>query len=167
MRRDEEGFTLIEVLIAISLLGIVLGVVATAFMVTINSSGDATNEVLDSQAVGFTSSFLTTDAASATSISKSAPDCPGAGGSLILALTWTDLAESVTVNYRLDSASGSFQRLMWRGSGACAGTSTAVELSSGVKSAAATPLASPNGVSLTLTGQLGATQTIKAYRRVP
>jgi hypothetical protein len=142
-----------------------MAVVATAFTVTINSSGDATNEVLDSQAVGFTSSFLTTDAASATSISKTTPDC-SAPGSLVLALSWTDLADTVTVNYRLDSA-GVFQRLVWRGGGTCSGPPGTTQLSRGVKSAAYSPLTTPsNGVSLTLTGQLGPTQTITAYRRV-
>lgn len=166
MSRDDEGFTLIEVLIAVALLGIVMGVVATAFSVTIGSSGDATNEVLDSQAVGFTSSFLTTDAASATSISPTSPSCSGPG-SLVLALSWPDLASTVTVNYRLDAATGVLQRLVWTGSGTCSGTPDTTELSRGVKGASASVLTTPKGVSLTLTGQLGATQTITAYRRVP
>ncbi len=68
IRRGDRGFTLVEVLIALLLSGMIGGVVVAALITSLNAASSTTDQVNDSTDAGLISSFLIRDAQSAGGI---------------------------------------------------------------------------------------------------
>lgn len=169
MMKDSKGFTLIELLIAMSLAGLVFGIVTTAFVVTLGASTDSEQQLLQSQAENFSSAYIVQDVTSATTtLAPSTANCTAQPGSAVLATAWTDVTTDVKVDYRFDSSTGNLTRYEWRGS-PCTATPTTTLIGTSLQNAQATALPAINGragIQLIVTGRLGASKSINAYRRL-
>lgn len=168
--RPDDGFTLLELIIAMACMVIVLGVLGSAVYVTASASNDSNQQLLESQATGLASAFLTQDVSSATTLALNDTTCTTQTGTQLLKLAWTDVSTSVVVDYRFDSGSGTLTRYEWRGAG-CGNTPTSTSafgnsLTSAVVSSV-TGGSGVAGVKLVLAGRLGTQQEVVAYRRLP
>lgn len=167
-RRSDEGFTLLELIIAMACMVIVLGVLASAVFVTVSTSSDSNQQLLESQATGLASAHVTRDVASATTLVVNSATCSGAGTPL-LQLAWTDVSTSVVVDYRFEASSGTLTRYEWRGLG-CGSTPTSTSAFGNSLTSATISSTSSGagraGVKLVLAGRLGTQQEVVAYRRL-
>jgi type II secretory pathway pseudopilin PulG len=97
MRRDESGFTVVELVIAMLIMLVIIVPLVGSFVLGIQtglgSQQDVTNSA-DAQLVGY---YFDADVASAESVAPTSPTCGGTGS--VLELTWTDGA-TVKVVYR-------------------------------------------------------------------
>lgn len=105
--RDERGFTLVEVLIAVTVLGIIVAALGAAFSVGLRTMDGTANRLagsMDAQLLGF---YLPDDVASATTITASpAPIVCAGAASPILEL---GDATAFTVVYGVRAADGRHQ----------------------------------------------------------
>ena len=77
-RRDEAGFTLAEVVIAVTILGVVAAALAGAFLVTAHDSVGIAERFAASHDAQITSAYLATDVQSSTAVA--APSCSSGSG---------------------------------------------------------------------------------------
>lgn len=93
-RRDDDGFTLVELLISIALLGVVTAAISAAYIVFLQN-GTYTSERDDhSGGAIVTASYLERDAASATTATTGGTTCSGSTNHLLF--TWDEYTASVT-----------------------------------------------------------------------
>jgi type II secretory pathway pseudopilin PulG len=171
MRRDDDGLSLIEVLIAMVLSAMIIGVVVTALVTSLSVARSTTDLVTDSSDAGLISSFLVRDAQSAgatdpmTAVRDSTlgvsndplatpwADCTPPT-SFVLRFGWIDRTVPVSliqpgprvvVYYTFDLVKTQLTRRICR-----SGTATDVVLGSHIQTATASLNAT--SVSLTLTG---------------
>lgn len=105
-RRSTDGFSLIELVLAISILSMIFLVVSTAYILTIKVSDEDTQRFSDSQDGAITSAYWIRDVQSAKVLSTSSTPCNGTG-SLIASATWDDVEGAPQkVEYRTTVASG-------------------------------------------------------------
>jgi prepilin-type N-terminal cleavage/methylation domain-containing protein len=103
IRGDQAGFSLVEILIAIVLMGAIAGVVVTALSTSLNASATTTQKVKESNDAQLAAAFLVRDAQAAggtdpltaqtdSSVGVSTSDATscGAAGSLVIRFSWTD-----------------------------------------------------------------------------
>lgn len=102
MKSSEDGMTLLELLIAIMIMGIVFATVSAAFVISLASAQDSNQRLLESNDVGFLASPLTHDVQSAQSLSTSAAACGTASELLLLSATWADQVTSPPQQHRVD-----------------------------------------------------------------
>jgi prepilin-type N-terminal cleavage/methylation domain-containing protein len=95
-RRGEEGMTLIELIISISLLGILVGPILSFIVVGFLSSDGSTNKVADSVSAQLVSTYLVTDIQSADVVRPLEGAC-GAAGTALLHLSW-NIPGSTAIN---------------------------------------------------------------------
>jgi prepilin-type N-terminal cleavage/methylation domain-containing protein len=112
--RDEDGFTLIEILIAIFVAAVVFMVMAAAFVVSQQSTDVSTTRLLGSQDAAFTSAHFVKDVQSAKTTAQTGP-CPAASGTAVVSMVWTETTiatgtTTYTVDYRYQSATGQLVR---------------------------------------------------------
>ncbi len=88
----DDGFTLVELLVAIAILGIVVGVLASAFIVSARTTGATTQRFNESHDAQIASAYVANDVQSANSISTVAA-C--GGGAPLLTFVYAPV-ESVT-----------------------------------------------------------------------
>jgi prepilin-type N-terminal cleavage/methylation domain-containing protein len=88
--RDEGGMTLIELMIAISVLGVILVPVTTSFLLGILESTSAKERTADSSSAQLISSYLLADIQSSQSVATSGSGCGGGAGTVKLQIAWTD-----------------------------------------------------------------------------
>ena len=127
-KRTDRGFTLVELIIALVLSVMVVGVIAAALITSLNVSSSTTDQVNDSSETGLISSFLFRDAQSAGGINpvNASPNgslgvwttasgtCTQAGA-LVLRFSWNEYTAATTFNaievvYSLDSATHTLTR---------------------------------------------------------
>jgi Tfp pilus assembly protein PilV len=123
----DGGFTLMEVLFAIVLSAVIVGVVAAAVITSLNISDSTTAQVNDSSETGLVASFLSRDAQSAGGINSDAsPNAafgvwttPSAtctqGGTVVIRFNWNEYttataSNAVVVIYSLDSSTQTLTR---------------------------------------------------------
>jgi prepilin-type N-terminal cleavage/methylation domain-containing protein len=127
--RDEGGMTLIELMIAVSLLGVVMGPILGSFLISMLETTATRDRISDSSGAQAVSSFLIPDIQSAKAVSPGpTTTClPAAlaGATVHLVLAWddpsdpADATKSTTVTYA-SVANGSGQRTLHRAS--CTGS---------------------------------------------
>jgi prepilin-type N-terminal cleavage/methylation domain-containing protein len=108
-RPPDEGFTLVELLIAMFIAAIVFTTMANVFKLTLNSSDEGQQRLSESQDSDFTDSYFTKDAQSTDTVSTTTASCGSGAGTVVVALSWTEPGVTKNVTY-------------WRG----AGTDTAL-----------------------------------------
>src|ERR1044071_10493789 len=110
IREREDGFTLIELVIAIAILGIVTSGLATAFITTIRGTKDLHNRFIESQDAQLLATYFPSDVQSAnpTTIDTSASpadECSGVTGTNVIRMRWTQsdgtTLSAFSASYRL------------------------------------------------------------------
>lgn len=93
---DDDGFTILELIIAMLIMGVVLAPLATAFFITVGTTKTTSQTVKDSSDAQLLSSFFADDVASADTVSR-ATSCGGAN--TVVQLQWIDGAITRQVAY--------------------------------------------------------------------
>jgi prepilin-type N-terminal cleavage/methylation domain-containing protein len=89
-RRDHaSGFTLIELMISIVILGIIAGVIGTTFIVLTRTSQQTQDRLNQSRGPKFASVYWTPDVASSESVNPPGVRC-GTAGTPLVTFGWTD-----------------------------------------------------------------------------
>lgn len=109
-RRGEAGFTLVELIVAVAILGVITVALTGAVIVGLRTTDATAASSSRSIAVETLASFFTADAQSADEVSTTDPDC--ASGPVFLHLTWTDSSVTRSVSYGLDPPIGPDQDLV-------------------------------------------------------
>lgn len=117
-RRDERGFTLVELLTAVVVLGIVGAAVTQGIVVTLRTTDGSVARISGSIASEALTSYFSADASSAeTVVVPAGPACAPVGTSgVFLRLTWNDNDPANPgprmTEYALDPATGGEQELV-------------------------------------------------------
>jgi len=170
MRTSEEGFTLLELLLAMSMMLIVFGTVASAFAVSLRSTDEGTRRVSESQDGAFTSHYLVKDVQSAQTVTTGAAGACAGAGDLVLTLSWTDPVVTETVTYRfVPPAAGTAGRLVRHSCGSTVDVQSVADDLTSVALDCYDPTTCDDAgrVVLTLEGQQDADFAITATRRLP
>jgi prepilin-type N-terminal cleavage/methylation domain-containing protein len=118
MRRGDDGFTLVELLVSITLLGIVAPVMVGAIVLGLKTTAATTAQLNASHARQELAAFFTTDVQSAVTIadetSTDSTTCLSAGETLVGRLSWTDVNSTGTstarvVSYAIGTVAGDKQ----------------------------------------------------------
>ena len=102
--KAQDGFTLAELLVTISILGIIMVPLATAIIVGLRTTGDTSLRLAQAQDRRLVARYFITDVDSASSVTTpgSLPvECPTTGPVTILSLAREDDTETVTTIYDL------------------------------------------------------------------
>lgn len=87
--REQAGFTLVELLISIVILGIIVTVIATTFVVLTRVSSQTQDRLTQSRGPRFASVYWTPDVASSEAVNPSGVRC-GTTGTPVVTFQWTD-----------------------------------------------------------------------------
>ena len=88
--RDDSGVTLVEVLVATMIGGLISGVIAAAFAVGVRTTDTSNQRLAGSQGAQITTAFFPRDVQSSLTISLGATPCSG-GTPTVATLSWTDV----------------------------------------------------------------------------
>jgi len=107
LNKDERGFTLIEMVVVIVLIGLITGGITAAIMQVLTINTRASNHMIAIRQVQQAGKEVSKDALQAQSINATiSPD-------VLLILTWDEWGtnQTNTVNYTLENMSGGLKRL--------------------------------------------------------
>jgi prepilin-type N-terminal cleavage/methylation domain-containing protein len=114
LRHNDDGFTLIEILIAIVCLGVILPAVVMTFQVVLKTTDETNKRIIDSNDIQTAAGYVSGDVQNATGVaSQVAPTCTSSqlppASNATLVLTWIDKAAATdvahSVNYYVDNDS--------------------------------------------------------------
>jgi prepilin-type N-terminal cleavage/methylation domain-containing protein len=105
-RRDEQGFTLMELLIVIGILPIVIGAVAYVMIGSFRNEGQITTRLDDSHDAQITSTYFTRDVQAASTITTQASGPLCGNTNQLLGLSWVSNGKTVAVSYSVSTVSG-------------------------------------------------------------
>lgn len=148
----DDGYTLIELLVTVVILGVIIGPLASAFAVSVRTAKPTQERFERSHDAQLAANYVVTDAQSADgpgiAISDDATTCGPSGGSPIVRMRWTSTAPGFTtttenVNYVLDD--GTLVRWTCTGGGAPWSSVTANVIGHHIDSAVVSCVPSPCG----------------------
>jgi prepilin-type N-terminal cleavage/methylation domain-containing protein len=166
--RSEAGFTLVEMLATIAILGIISLPLTNAFVVGLRSSDRTAKLLVTSADRQMLANYLPPDALSATGATTGAgTGCLGAAGTRVLLLTWTEtirisppaVTKAYASDYRLVPAGTTNNLVRDR----CDLGTAAEEVTVAHDATSAT--ADAANLSITVTDSLGASYTVSGSRR--
>jgi hypothetical protein len=96
-RADDSGVTLIELVLATALTGLLAGVVGAAFVIGVKTTGAATDRIEAARHSQIVSAVFPVDAQSAKTITASPTGCAGAPAT-VAELGWTELDDAGTTS---------------------------------------------------------------------
>jgi prepilin-type N-terminal cleavage/methylation domain-containing protein len=123
---DDEGMTLIELLVSITLLGIIVGPIVGMILLGFLSSDGTRDRIADSVSAQLVSSYMINDIQSATTVATSGGSCPGATGTVKLHLQMQDPTTGPTTVLYLDQINADGQHELHRVSCGATNSSTLV-----------------------------------------
>lgn len=89
--RDERGMTLVEMMIALSVLGIIVGPIMTSFLLGLLETTSTRERLADSSGAQVVSAYLLADVQSSKSVTLTSTGCPTSGGGTpLLRFDWED-----------------------------------------------------------------------------
>ena len=97
LRRDEAGFTLPELLIAITILGLIIVSIGGSVGIVLRLQGDTANRLASSPDYQNTADYFTGDGQSATAVAAGAPAGCGSTTAALVTFTGADYAAGSTV----------------------------------------------------------------------
>jgi prepilin-type N-terminal cleavage/methylation domain-containing protein len=104
VKRRDDGFTLVELLVVMGVLGVIMPVIASAFVIGYRTTTSASSQLAASHNRQMLAAFLTEDAQSATTVenatSADTTTCMLAGETLVGRLSWIDRDASGTTTTR-------------------------------------------------------------------
>lgn len=178
MTRDDHGFTLIEMLMAIAILGIIVGALGTALIVALKNLDATQTRMAESHDAQMASAYVVTDVQSATGITTTQPKC-GTTTSPVAVLSWSDQGTANVATYVLETAGGErrLRRTYVVGTSsndvivahhlqATCGDATVDDPAIAVSESCAPPASCPSRVVLTLTDATGYRFSLTGERRV-
>jgi prepilin-type N-terminal cleavage/methylation domain-containing protein len=87
----ERGFTLVELLVAISVLGVIMGPLCASLIIGLRTTSDSQQRLVEARGAELTSHYFPFDVASATNIIPADPTpCGGAGPTVVASFDWAD-----------------------------------------------------------------------------
>ena len=84
--RDDDGFTLVELVLAVTLMGVVIGAVASAMIVMFTTTGETTERLSESPDLQLAAAYFGSDVQSAKTFTGSC----GPAGTALVTMAWTD-----------------------------------------------------------------------------
>lgn len=160
-----DGFTLIELIVAVTILGLILVPLTASAVFFISHGQDATGHFADDASIRSVVSLFTTDAESAETVTV--PDSAACGsGTALATLTWTDDGTIFRASWSTQTSGGTTSLVRKR----CTGTSLVSTLLVADVQSAPTVSCAPscaNASTITMTGTAanGAGFTVSAMRR--
>lgn len=166
--RDERGFTLVEMLVGLSILGVVSGALVVTLAMGMRTADDTRVRVGEARDAQLVASYFMADAQSAVSVSTSDQTC--AGQAPIVRFRWTDEGSQKDVAYvaRTVGTERRLSRMVCVGGGAATTIDVAHALSPTVAPAVSCPggcNGSPARMTLNVTEASGYTFSVAASRR--
>lgn len=140
----DGGFTLVELLLAVSILGIVIAPIGLAMMTSLSIIGRSEQRFTDSRSSLIAAAYFSSDVASARTILTNDPAACG-GGTAVISLSWADAAGITAapvnneVSYVVDAAIPANKKLVRR---YCANGSVAATTSNAAVSLGPSPTVS-------------------------
>jgi prepilin-type N-terminal cleavage/methylation domain-containing protein len=107
--RDEGGFSLPELLVTITILGIVMTAVVSGFAMAVHVTDGADRRIASSADGQLLATWFTGDAQSAATTSTTTSACVAPGDTLVLGLQWTDVATDIEAAYVVQPGYGGRQ----------------------------------------------------------
>lgn len=97
---NQAGFTLVELMISISLLGVVVGPITGSFLIGMLESTATGDRVVDSSGAQAVAAYLVSDIQSSQEVDTTSTCLPAevAGGTVLLGLTWDDVYDGDAVD---------------------------------------------------------------------
>jgi prepilin-type N-terminal cleavage/methylation domain-containing protein len=162
-----SGFTLIELIVAVTVMGLIVGPLTAAAEFFITHGQAATGQFADDSSVRSVISLFDTDAQSAESVTVPDPAPCGSAASALVTMTWTDDNGTIYRASWSTQTSGTTMSLVRQ---RCTGTSLVSTLLVADVTAAPTVSCSPNcanasTVTMTGTAANGAGFTVTSRRR--
>ncbi|MDQ3757937.1 MAG: prepilin-type N-terminal cleavage/methylation domain-containing protein, partial [Actinomycetota bacterium] len=174
-RRGEAGFTLIELIVVISITGIVMGALSSAVVVGLRTVDGTTEQLADSHDLQLLSIYFPADVQSSiegridTTTATPAPTgcATEPGGTNLVRFQWTEPGgtQAFKVAYQLESSSG--QTVLARTSCVDSGALRRIVVAHGLGSGTQTATVAGRTVTLALTLASGLTTRLTATRRTP
>ena len=178
--RQEKGFTLIELMIAVVVSSIVVAGITSAFIAAMGSTNQVHDRFIESHdaqrlSTHFTSDVQSADPSTIDTASGTSVGCapPHAGGMNVVRLQWKETISGVTTHfsaaYRVTSPSdGALTRYFCFGPDLSTATATPTIVARNLSiSTPALAVASGSGVKLNLTAKSGYTYSLSATARMP
>src|SRR4051812_35114190 len=100
-QRNDDGFTIVELLISMGILGIIITPLATAFFIGLGTFKTTDADIANSSDAQVASLFFSDDAASADSVATNADCGSSSDGDPVVQFNWQDGSISRRVAYRL------------------------------------------------------------------
>ncbi|HEY3834472.1 MAG TPA: prepilin-type N-terminal cleavage/methylation domain-containing protein [Acidimicrobiia bacterium] len=166
-RRSERGFTLVELVTAVTVLALVMGPLATAVFLVLQHGGEATASFADDSTVRSATALFVGDAQTADAVALADPTpCGGTGGALVTT-SWDDAGTVYRASWFAEPGPGNTNVLVRR---RCTGTtlvSTVVlgDVASAPVVSCAPTCATPDVLTLSGTTASGSAFTITAHPR--
>lgn len=89
--RDERGFTLAELLVAVSILGVIMVPLCGSIIVGLRTTSDSQQRLMEARGAQLTANYFPFDVASATKIVPRDPTpCGGTGPAVVASFEWAD-----------------------------------------------------------------------------
>ncbi len=110
-RRSERGFTLPELLVAITILGIIMGAIGAMITTAFRTSSTVSARLTASRGPKVVSRYWVPDVESATEIALGSATCPS-GGQAVVSFSWTEDAAPVDLQDQL-AVPGPTRRVTW------------------------------------------------------
>jgi prepilin-type N-terminal cleavage/methylation domain-containing protein len=165
--RGEGGFTLPELMVGIAILGIIMGPLVASIVVSLRTTSDAQQRLVESRGQQLTAAYFPFDVASSdTIVPNDASPCGGTGPAVVASFDWADdHSPTNEISYVVPAGSTDMYRKACQG-GVVQSTNLLASGVSGTPVVACSPnCSSATSATITVTGQSGWQYSVSGTRR--